>query len=260
MYLSGQHNNRLAFPKRASILGRPIDCLTMDQAIQIICKALQEATFFHVVTANAEMLYNSRQDKILAKIIDSAGMVTADGAGVVIASRILACPVPERVAGYDLMLKCLQVAAHGNIPVYFLGSRPDVLTLAVSNALKIYPGLKVVGSHHGYFGEKDEPLIIKEINLLQPGLLLVAMGVPKQEKWIHFYKEKLPPCVAIGVGGSFDVLAGKVRRAPLWMQQSGLEWLYRVIKEPSRFKRAAVLPLFMIQVFWEALVKVMKRC
>lgn len=244
---------------RVNILGRPVSCLTMTQSVALLRRKWQGKNFFHVVTANAEMLYSSLRDKELAKIIDSAGMVTADGAGVVLASRILGCPLPERVAGYDLMLECLQEAAGSNLPVYFLGAEPHVLNKALDNATQNFPGLRLVGGHHGYFQEKDDLRIIEEINFLQPDLLFVALGVPKQEKWIHCYKNKLPPCVVIGVGGSFDVLAGKARRAPFWMQRAGMEWLYRILKDPSRYKRVAVLPHFMFLVFWEALVKKIKR-
>jgi N-acetylglucosaminyldiphosphoundecaprenol N-acetyl-beta-D-mannosaminyltransferase len=180
-------------------------------------------------------------------------MVTADGAGVVLASRILGNPVPERVAGYDLMTECLQEAAEKGIPVYFLGARPQVLKQAVNKAQKRFPGLNVAGSRHGYFHEDDEEDIVQEIRSLKPSLLLVALGVPKQEKWISRYREKLPPCAVIGVGGSFDVLAGKLTRAPGWMQRAGLEWLYRLAKEPARIGRAAVLPTFLLQVFLQAL-------
>jgi N-acetylglucosaminyldiphosphoundecaprenol N-acetyl-beta-D-mannosaminyltransferase len=151
------------------------------------------------------------------------------------------------------MLECLQEAAGKGIPVYFLGARPQVLEQAVNKAQKRFPGLNVVGSHHGYFHEDDEEDIVREISSLKPCLLLVALGVPKQEKWISRYREKLPPCAVIGVGGSFDVLAGKLTRAPGWMQRAGLEWLYRLAKEPARIRRAAVLPAFLLQVFLQAL-------
>ncbi len=238
------------------ILGLPVSRLSMRQAVQKICSAWKTGDkTYHVVTANAEMLYRCRKDKILAGIVAAADMVTADGAGVVLASKLLGRPVPQRVAGFDLMTECLKEAALGSIPVYFLGSHPRVLRQAVAKAREYYPGLNVVGSHHGYFAEEDDAGILREICLRKPSLLLVAMGVPKQEKWIFRYKEKLPPCVAIGVGGSFDVLSGKTRRAPLWMQKAGLEWLYRFLKEPSRLGRVALLPLFLLAVIIQALRK-----
>jgi|LSQX01.1.fsa_nt_gb N-acetylglucosaminyldiphosphoundecaprenol N-acetyl-beta-D-mannosaminyltransferase len=239
---------------RVSILGIGVDRLTLEQAKKTIRDRWGSNTgVFHVVTANAEMIYHGSGDRELARVIKKAGMVTADGAGVVLAARILGCPVPERVAGYDLMIECLQEAACSGAPVYFLGAQPQVLGQAVERALKRFPGLNIAGSHHGYFHEDDEEDIVREIHALKPCLLLVALGVPKQEKWIFRYREKLPPCAVIGVGGSFDVLAGKLTRAPGWMQRAGLEWLYRLAKEPARIGRAAVLPAFLLQVFLQAL-------
>ncbi|RJX26840.1 MAG: glycosyltransferase [Dethiobacter sp.] len=238
---------------RAMILGVPVSCLTMRQAVENVCRAWNGGRAFHVVTANAEMLYRCSKDKVLAEIVKAADLVTADGAGVVLASRILGSPAPQRVAGFDLMVACLKEAARSSVPVYFLGSHPQVLQAAIANAGEYFPGLNVAGSHHGYFRDEEDEDILGEIRLLKPSLLFVAMGVPKQEKWIFRHKEKLPPGAVIGVGGSFDVLAGKARRAPLWMQRAGLEWLYRFLKEPSRVGRIAVLPLFLAAVLLQAL-------
>lgn len=243
---------RLGDNRRVYVLGRPVDCLAMEQAVNLVRSAWQGRRVFHVVTANAEMIYSSIGDPELTKIIRSAEMVTADGAGVVKASRFLGCPAPERVAGYDLMVECLKEAAKGGVPVYLLGAHPDVLSLALCRAKECYPGLEVVGSCHGYFEAGEQERVLEDINRSSPALLLVAMGVPRQEKWIYHHKEKLPPCAVIGVGGSFDILAGKSRRAPLWMQRAGLEWLYRVLKEPYRLIRARVLPVFMFWVLLQA--------
>lgn len=238
--------------RKVNIFGVPVDRLTLRQAVEKICRAWNEGRFLHVVTANAEMLYRCRQDRELKEIIKGAELVTADGAGVVLASRILKCAVPERVAGFDLMLDCLKEAARTGCPLYFLGSRQSVLEQAAAKARENYPGLNIVGCHHGFFQGSAEEAILEEICSLRPALLLVALGVPKQEKWIARYRKKLPSCVVIGVGGSFDVLAGAARRAPLWMQRAGLEWLYRLWKEPARLGRTAALPLFLLAVFRQA--------
>lgn len=237
---------------KVNILGIPVDRLTLEQTVERICRAWRENRSLHVVTANAEMLYRCRQDLELREIIEAAGLVTADGAGVVLASRILGFAVPQRVAGFDLMLACLQEAARTSLPLYFLGSRRGVLERAAAKARESYPGINIVGCHHGYFREEEEKAILEEICRLRPALLLVALGVPKQEKWIARYQKEIPSCVAIGVGGSFDVLAGKARRAPLWMQRAGLEWFYRLLKEPSRLGRTAVLPHFLLAVLRQA--------
>lgn len=241
------------FRTRVSILGIPVDRLTLAQALDKVCRAWGENRFLHVVTANAEMIYRSRQDRALQEIIKAAELVTADGAGVVLASRILKSACPQRVAGFDLMLACLQASARSSLPLYFLGSRQIVLEQAIAKAREDYPGINIVGWHHGYFQIDEEEDIVAEICRLQPALLLVALGVPGQEKWIARYRLKLPACVTMGVGGSFDVLAGHARRAPLWMQRAGLEWFYRLLKEPSRFRRMAVLPLFLLAVLRQAL-------
>lgn len=238
--------------RRVNILGVPVDRLVLQSALKIVCRAWDEGRFLHVVTANAEMIYQCRQDRELREIIRAAELVTADGAGVVLASRILGGAVPERVAGFDLMLACLKEAARAGRPLYFLGSRQSVLEQAAAKVREDYPGIKLAGCHHGYFQESEEDALFAEICSLRPALLLVALGVPKQEKWIARYRKKLPPCVVIGVGGSFDVLAGKARRAPLWMQRMGLEWFYRLLKEPSRLGRTVALPLFLLAVFRQA--------
>ncbi len=246
---------RNGYAGRADILGLPVDRFTLRAAAAAVSRAWSGGKFFHVVTANAEMLHRGIKDGELGAIIASADMVTADGAGVVLASHILSCPVPERVAGYDLMMECLREAAGSAVPVYLLGARPEVLESAVERARELFPGLNVVGRQHGYFNAGDQDRIIAEICSRKPSLLLVALGVPRQEKWIYRYKEKLPPCVAVGVGGSLDVLAGRARRAPLWMQRAGLEWFYRLLKEPSRARRMLSLPLFLLAVLGQALRK-----
>lgn len=238
--------------KRAHVLGQPVDCVTMEEAVGLVRQAWTGNEVYHVVTANAEMIYSSNRDPELAQIIHSADLVTADGAGVVKASRLLGCPAPERVAGFDLMTECLKEAARFQVPIYLLGAHPDILGQALCRAKECYPGLQVVGSHHGYFDPGEQEKILSDIKKCRPGLLLVAMGVPRQEKWIKQHKKKLPPCAVIGVGGSFDVLAGKIRRAPLWVQKAGMEWLYRIIKEPYRIKRAPALPLFLLLVLLQA--------
>lgn len=235
------------------ILGLPVHVLTMGRALAALQRAWQGQNLFQVVTANAEMLYTALQDGEMAQLIREAEMVTADGAGVLLAARISGNSLPERVAGYDLMLAAMQQAAREDVPVFFLGARPEVLQAALIRARELFPGLTICGSHHGYFGDKESEAIAAEIRLRQPRLLLVALGAPQQDKWIYRYRDLLPPCVAMGVGGSFDVLAGKARRAPRWMQRAGLEWLYRLLREPSRLARMSVIPLFLLKVIWHRL-------
>lgn len=237
--------------KRIRVLERPIDALTQEEALEIIRRNWKNRDrVMHIITANPETIYCCGRDKTLEQCMEEADMVTADGTGVVLASRLMGSPLPQRVAGYDLMRRALFEAEQLEIPVFLLGAEPEVLRQAVEKISSEHPALNLAGSHHGYFREEEEEeAILRKITAARPGLLLVAMGVPRQEKWIWQHKEKLPPCVAIGVGGSFDILAGKTKRAPLWMQKSGLEWLYRLAKEPRRLRRIAlVLPLFLFKV------------
>ncbi len=233
---------------RIRILDRPVNVLSMNQAVAAVRRAWEGEEARQVVTANAEMLYASLQDGELARVLEEAELVTADGAGVLLAARMCGFSLPERVAGFDLMLACLQEAAREGVPVFFLGSSPEVLQEALLRMRRLFPGLIIAGSHHGYFNDGEGETIVAQIRSRQPRLLFVALGAPRQEKWIFRHKDMLPPCVAIGVGGSLDVLAGKARRAPRWMQQAGLEWFYRLMREPSRLRRMSVIPLFLIKV------------
>lgn len=239
-------------PPATVVLGRKVHRVTMESAVNLVCSAWKEAQAFQVVTANAEMIHQSLEDPELAASMDNAELVTADGAGVVLASRVLGSPLPERVAGFDLAVACLKKAAEEGVPVYLLGARSEVLEEAGNNLLQRLPALQIAGSHHGYFNRDEEEGLLSEIQSKKPGLLLVAMGSPAQEKFIYRHKAKLPSCVAVGVGGSFDVLAGRAKRAPRWVQRAGLEWLYRLCRQPSRLGRAKALPLFLLKVLRQA--------
>lgn len=202
-----------------------------------------------IVTPNSEMLALAAEDKELARILNSAELATADGAGVVIASKILGEPLEERVAGFDLISRLFKEFAEEEINFYFLGSKPGIVDIAVKNLKTKYPDLNISGYHHGYIDRESQKKIIAEINSKNIDLLLVGMGVPLQEKFLDNNLSSLKIGAAVTVGGSFDVLAGEVKRAPLWMQKSSLEWFYRLLQEPSRFGRMLALPKFIYLVF-----------
>jgi N-acetylglucosaminyldiphosphoundecaprenol N-acetyl-beta-D-mannosaminyltransferase len=166
----------------------------------------------------------------------------------VFASKVFNKPLKERVAGFDLMMEFVKWASHKDVSIYLLGAKPEVVEKAQSNLKNLYPSLKIVGFHHGYFNEKEEENIIEDINKRAAQVLFVALGAPKQEKWIYKNKEKLKVKIAMGVGGSFDVIAGKAKRAPEIYRKLGLEWLYRLIQEPWRYKRMSALPKFAFKV------------
>jgi N-acetylglucosaminyldiphosphoundecaprenol N-acetyl-beta-D-mannosaminyltransferase len=234
-----------------SILGVAVDRVTMREALDRLETFIHKRKPCLVATANAEMVMVAQQDKELLAILNAADMVLADGAGVVWAASILGSGVPERVAGFDLTQMLLRRAAVAGYRVYWLGAAPGVAEIAAGRAAELYPGLITVGIHDGYF-PVDDLSIVQTIRETQPDILLCALGIPKQEKWLSSNLSQLLVPVCIGVGGTFDVMAGKVKRAPLWMQKSGLEWSYRLILQPSRIVRMLALPQFVLRVLLAA--------
>ena len=214
-----------------------------------------------IVTPDTLAILRARKDLEYYQILKSADLVTPDGAGILWAASTLKQPLLERVTGIDMINKLCQLAVEKGYSLYLLGSYPGIAEEAALNLKKRYPDLKIVGTHQGYFNspvkenkenkdkirvnqekKEEEAEVIREINQRQPDILLVGMGVPRQEKWIVSNREKLKVSICIGVGGSFDVLSGRIPRAPLWMQRHGMEWIYRSIRQPKRIFR--VLPLF----------------
>jgi N-acetylglucosaminyldiphosphoundecaprenol N-acetyl-beta-D-mannosaminyltransferase len=227
-----------------SILGIPIACLTMAQVLAWVEKRIEGGKPAHVVTANAEIIYRAWREPQLAELLRQADLITADGSGVVWASQKLDSPLPERVTGVDLTKHLLALAAEKGWRVYFLGAKPEVVEKAVLRTLSKYPQLQFSGYRDGYFAKKEIDQVVSNINKVEPHLLFVALGAPKQEYFIRENLERLAVPVAIGVGGTFDVLAGTARRAPLWMQRRGLEWFYRLCRQPRRLGRMLALPRF----------------
>ncbi len=203
-----------------------------------------------IATANAEMIMMATGNPGLMEALNEADLVVPDGAGTVWAAHELGYKMPERVAGYDLVQELLKIAptSENRFKMFFFGSAPGVAEAAKAKAEALYPGVEVVGCRNGFFTEADEPEIIREINESGADLLLCALGVPKQEIWIRKHLAELKISAAIGVGGTLDVMAGNVKRAPLWMQKAKLEWAYRVILQPSRIGRLAALPKFVLAV------------
>lgn len=230
-----------------NILGVNVDSVTMSEALSRLESFIHERQLRFVATANAEMVMGAQQDKELLSILNSADLVLADGAGVVWASKRLGPGVPERVAGFDLTQELLRRAAFARFRVYWLGAAPGIAETAAQKAAILYPGLVTVGIQDGFFSS-DDAAIITAIRETRPDILLCALGIPKQEKWLSRNLSQLQVPVSIGVGGTFDVMAGTVKRAPLWMQKSGLEWSYRLIRQPSRLLRMLALPKFVLRV------------
>jgi N-acetylglucosaminyldiphosphoundecaprenol N-acetyl-beta-D-mannosaminyltransferase len=233
----------------ATILGVPVVPYTMDEAVIKLTEDTLKKNKNFVVTANAEIIMMAQADPEYKKLLsETAELVLPDGAGTVWAGNYLGYTIPERVAGYDLYLRLLEEAAKNKIPVYFFGGKPGIAEEASEEGKRRWPGLKVTGCRNGYFSPEEESDIIESINRSGAAMLFAALGAPKQEKWLAKYREQLKPSLLMGIGGSFDVLAGKMQRAPKWMQDAKLEWLFRLLKQPSRFGRMLALPKFVFAV------------
>ncbi len=222
--------------------------LTMAEAVEQAEQWMDERRGALIATANAEMIMNAARDQELFEILRSADLVVPDGAGTVWAAHHLGHQMPERVAGYDLAQELLRRAPEKGRRVFLFGSAPGIAEKACRKAEMLYPGINVVGVRNGYFSEREEPEIVREIREAKPDLLLAALGVPKQEKWLKKYRDDLDVPVSIGVGGTLDVMAGAVKRAPLWMQKAKLEWLFRGLLQPKRAGRLLALPKFVFRV------------
>ena len=234
--------------ERVNILGVDVDAVTMAEAVDVVRRAMDTRAGVMVATANAEMLMRATHDEELCRILNASALVVPDGAGTVWAARHLGHAMPERVAGYDLAQELLRRAPAEGRRVYFFGSAPGVAEKAKAKAEQIYPGIEIVGVRNGFFSPADNAAIIAEIRAARPDLLLVALGVPKQEKWIAAHLAELDVPVAIGVGGTLDVMAGVMKRAPHWMQRAKLEWLFRGLMQPKRAGRLLALPKFVLKV------------
>lgn len=233
---------------KVDILGVKVASLTMKEAVNTVLDFISRREPVIVATANAEMIMNATRDPELKKVLDAAALVVPDGAGTVWAAHHLGYKMPERVAGYDMVQELLRIAPQKQLRIYFFGSAPGVAEKAKRKAETLYPGVNIVGVRNGYFSEADESDIVADIKKAEPDILLAALGVPKQEKWLHKYYKELNVPVSIGVGGTFDVMAGVMKRAPLWMQKAKLEWLFRGLLQPKRAGRLLALPKFVIKV------------
>ena len=234
---------------KKEVMGVLFDNVTMDEALERAKEILAGSRAAYVVTPNAEIVYEAMQDPAMCRLINDADLVLPDGAGVVLASRILKDPLKEKVAGVDFADHLLGLLAETGGSVYLLGSKPGVAELAAEKMLAKHPGLTIAGMADGYF--KDEGPVVEKINAVKPDVLFVCLGAPKQEKFMVAHRDQLQVKLMAGLGGSLDSFAGTVKRAPKWMIKLSLEWLYRLIKEPKRFKRMLRLPKFL----WAVVLK-----
>ncbi|NLL85163.1 MAG: WecB/TagA/CpsF family glycosyltransferase [Syntrophomonadaceae bacterium] len=239
---------RMNMPERAKVLGSYVDLLDMNGVMEKLGAMVEGHSTQQVVTLNAEIAYLAQRDHSLQAIINSADLVTPDGIGIVWAARLQGYKIRQRVTGIELTYRLSEEAAKQGWKVFLLGALPGIADQAADCLQKSLPGLQIVGQDHGYHSSQEMPAVIEKINQLQPDILLVALGAPRQEFWIHEHKNNLKVKVCIGIGGSLDVLAGEKKRAPELFIRLNLEWLYRLLSEPARIKRQVNLPLFVLQV------------
>lgn len=246
---------------RVEVLGAGLDAVNLEEALERISGFIAAGRPRQVITLNAEILYRAQSEPALLELINRADLVTADGAGVVWAAGQLGRPVPGKVTGVDLVLNLAPRAEREGWRVFLLGGEPGVAEEAAISLLTSFPRLDIAGTHHGFFagGSPEERRVLSLIEERAPHLLLVARGSPRQEYWIreHLDAGRLMVPVSIGVGGVFDLLAGRVRRAPRWMLAWQLEWLWRLIQEPWRWRRMLALPRFVLLV-WNAKTRRMR--
>lgn len=219
--------------QRIEVLGCPMDVASMDDTVGTIQRAITAGRFTQHVVVNVAKLVNMRDDAQLRESVHSCDIINIDGMGVVLGARFLGHPVPERVAGVDLFHELLKMSEANQFSVFLLGAEDEVVSKATSTVQTLYPGLNIAGYHHGYFWD-DEASLVEKVRASGAQLLFVAITSPKKENFINRWRDQLGVDFVMGVGGTFDVVAGKVKRAPKWMQSYGLEWLYRVIQEPGR--------------------------
>ncbi len=234
-------------PVRRELLGTTVHAVSLAGALEWVGERIAARDGGYVVTLNGALLVQTARDPGLREVVNDAGLVTADGIGVILAARILGVEVLERVAGIDLAVALCARAPSAGWRIYLLGGAPGVAAATDEALRQRHPGLQIVGLHHGFFPPEDEHTVIAEIRQARPDVLLVAFGAPRQERWMRQWKRALDVPVSIGVGGSFDVLAGRIARAPRWMQRVGIEWLYRLLREPRRWSVVRTIPpLFLL--------------
>ncbi|CAG9613554.1 N-acetylglucosaminyldiphosphoundecaprenol N-acetyl-beta-D-mannosaminyltransferase [Bacillus rhizoplanae] len=234
------------------ILGVPFSTMTMEETIRYMMQQLEkeQENTFQVVTANPEIVMCAKKDAKFHETLLQVDIITPDGIGVVKASGMLGTPLKERVAGFDLMSDLFKTLSQEkkSVSVFLLGAKPHVVEKAAQTLTERYTAISIVGTQDGYFKQEQEEEIIARIQEAQPDILLVALGFPRQENFIQQNKHRLNTKVAVGVGGSFDVWAGEVKRAPKWIQAIHLEWFYRLCSNPTRWRRQLVLVEFLKEV------------
>lgn len=236
--------------KPVSIMDVPVHPVTNENIHEQLNEMMVGAGVQSIMTPNPEMVMLAQENKELMNALRASDLVIPDGIGLIIASKIRNIGLLERVTGIDTMAKVLQICHEQQKNIFLLGGKPGRAKNAIENILNQYPGITSAGYYHGYFSEEENDKILGMINQQHPEVVFVCLGSPRQEIWIHKNRDRLNCKIAMGAGGSVDVYAGEVKRAPDVYQKIGMEWLYRLIQEPSRIKRMSVLPLFLWKSLW----------
>ena len=227
--------------KRVKFLNTFVDALTMDETLEQIQKYIENKECVQHVVINAGKVNLMQKDEELTKIINECHLINADGQSIVWASKFLGNTLPERVAGIDIFTELVRISAEKGYKTYFFGAKEEVVTEVIRRFKEQYPNLNIAGYRNGYFKDEDSKIIAEDIKKSGADILFVAFSSPMKEFWIKEHMDIMQVPFAMGVGGSFDVIAGKTTRAPKWMQKCGLEWFHRFIQEPRRmFKRYIV--------------------
>lgn len=234
-----------------SIFGIPFSKLNMNDTVSYLTEAVRSGRPHQVITANPIMVMAAVDDPNYKKMMQSADLIVPDGTGIVWAAGVGGEPLTDRVTGFDMLHELMKVGEHYRWKFYLLGTTLEVIQAAAERLQMQYPAVVIAGYRDGFFGPEQDEEVIEEIKAVSPDLLFVARGADTQEPWIARYKERLGVPVMMGVGGSFDIISGKSKRAPKVFQKLRLEWFYRLLREPTRFKRMLALPKFAVKVLRE---------
>jgi N-acetylglucosaminyldiphosphoundecaprenol N-acetyl-beta-D-mannosaminyltransferase len=231
-----------------SIYGIRVSKLSMQQTVEYLVQAIENRQTTQVITANPIMLMTALEQPAYKAMMQRAELIVPDGAGLVWAASYVGEPVAEKVAGIDLMHQLLAIGENKGWRIFLLGASPEVIQITADKLRARYPQLQLVGVRDGYFTESDDAAVISQIRDAAPDILLVGRSADKQEPWIDQHKAGLGVPVIMGIGGSFDVLSGKLKRAPKIFIRLRLEWFYRLLQEPWRYRRMLLLPKFVVKV------------
>ena len=226
---------------RYQVLNTYVNAISMEETVEIIEKIIEEKVPTQHVVINASKVNLMEEDLILREIVNSCKLINADGASIVWAAKKLGVPLKERVTGIDLFMRLIELCPKKGYRVYLFGAREEVVVKVKNIFEEKYPGIQIVGYRNGYFTEADEPEIIHDMETSKADIMFVAFSSPKKEYWVNKYLNDIKIPFVMGVGGSFDIVAGVTERAPLWMQNHGLEWFYRFIQEPRRMWKRYII-------------------